>query len=403
MTEYYNISDFEKFKDIIKYPSLESFVSNLNYVIEENRINDVCDYMIVMKEVFKLQNKLYHILRCNMNMYNNNTLGVYTYLKFILLDITEQRAFIDKYFNKCFLISKMLENSVEIEEILKITFELVEDDYLNDFIDYKDNYSEYRKLNINNLDRINNINIDYVENEFIIEFITNIRIISNCKFLVNLIYYISDINNTKIVKKDEISITTLENFMRRFNYNKDIYMILYNFINNYNNILVIYKNEQFLKDHISKIPYNRLYNNENILNEKSKNHYIKILINSILNYRIINDNIYSDCRIFIFNISMICEFLSLKYNYDKFKDEYKICSTMDFNKRNSDILYIRYYNYFESKLYKSLELLFNVIRILTMEKVKNQDIIELHDYLKHILEIYNYDKFFNYNIRKHLT
>jgi hypothetical protein len=393
MSNYYTIEDFKEFEGVLKC-SINEFVEILNYLVEDETQNEICDFMIIMKYLKQLDPITYKCLINYMDDYGNNTLGVYIYLKFLLLNDEKKTEFVDKYFCKFRIIENINE---PMEKFLITMFQIVEDEYLNDFYDYKDNYLQYRKLDIKNIENIGQTKIKYIDSSFIKTFLSYVRIFISSTFIVRFIYLISK-DKLQYLKQGETSITTLEDFLRRFEYNRDTFMLLINYYKDIYNISDKIKLNFKIK--LDKTPVNKIYPYDKVLTEKERVSYIKKFIYEIIcgvkTYVTIKHCF--DSFIERYNDTFI-KFLIVKYDYDIEKDEYKLIKYIGYNKFHSDWLHKKFKMYINEKLYKSLIFINDVRSSLPInveketEKTKSDEmVIELYDYLEKLLKTYYYDR-----------
>jgi hypothetical protein len=385
MTQHYQVSDFEEFKQYIKY-SIDTFVFHLNHLVDEENLKKVCDFMIIMQKIKKSHKHVFDLLTQYMNSFDNNTLEIYIYLKFLLLDTSDQISFVEKYFNKIKILKEMNES---MEKILETMFQLSEDDFLNNFFDYQDNYAQYRPLHVLNIDNINKLSITFTREDFIRLFILNIRWFFSCKYIIKLIYYISEMNKTQLLKQNETSLTSLEDFLRRFEYNRDTFMVLCSFYSYITPIRVMAcQKKEILQSIVENMSPNKYYGENNILTEKQRMDYIKMLVKNLL----------CDCVIGRDN-KMVELFLSLKYGYAVDADEYNIFSTYKYNQTHSDILRRKYNMNLNSHLTRSLRCVSNVRYFLKKEisdNMKDKNVTDFYNYLENLLNLYHYEIDFCY-------
>jgi hypothetical protein len=396
-TPTYEIADFQELQSYIEYP-IKEFVDLLNYVVEDETQNELCDFYIVMNHLRNVNKPIFdYVFNFFLNS-ENNTFSLYIFLKFLLLDEEEQTQFVNKYFTQNKLLIDLHNRNIRelpVQDFLKEVFEFAEDDYLNNFLDYQDNYLQYRPLNIKNLKNIDKANINYMDKQFIKRFVLNIRIIIRCKVVHKLIYLISSKNKTQTLKEGETSITTYEDYIRRFENNIDDFMELYYYF--MGNLKLIYSTEhQRVRQWIQQF-------SKDILLVKKEDKYDKII--EVL-YKIIDIDYSCYTSNITFNgyleISpyFMNNFLLIKYDYNcNTHDDYKLFSTIQFNKTHSDILHKRYKGYFKSVLYRSLVLISDVhTNLAEIVKMREQDknIMEFEQFLEKIFKTYHFERHFKY-------
>lgn len=316
--DYYDTQDFKDYIDFFNENklSIDKFTDSLNYVIEEKE--NVCDYHIVMSCVKDVNKESFHKIR----FIYNNKLSVYYYLKFLLLDESEKLQILKVF--KLFVFDDL---SYAMENLYMIC----EDDTLNNFMDYKDNYRNYQPLNIQKLVNIKDAHCNqYLHSIFIDKFILVVHNYYKAKFLYHLIYFISTQDNfdeSNFLKDYESN--SLKDFICRFISCKNIFKEMCHYLN-------FFSMRSFLIDFFS----------------------------SETNYK---------------TIDLLKEFL-----HSKFKKEFRLDNHLDYIELNSKILLDRYRSYYFSKLKYSFDYLLYVF-----SKLKNcQEKIfsELFLYLEKILK-----------------
>lgn len=229
-------------------------------------------------------------------------------------------------------------------------------------------FSKYKKLN--NIDYRNDF---FVTEQFYEKYLFIVWMFETIPFTYNFVYYMSNTPEYQsMLKEDEISITSREDFMRRFESNTDKFIRLYNFINNDGDICIPIHN------------YDTIPTDKIILNRNPDILYINKI-------KFVNDFM---CLIFdspftIYN----CVYKSFKkvlnkYNYNNLypNNEYKmmIIEIIDLKKR--------YKSYFKSKLYGNLDF----INFLYNKYTHIVEIKELTDYLEEIIKKHHFNKKIKY-------
>ena len=418
MATYYDTTDFEIYEPYFDEDiSIEKFVESINYVSDEtngDKTLEVCEFMEFMKKIKEVNNTLFNSLINLMKTKENNTLSVYIYLKFLLLSIEEKEKFMT-YIDRLQELNGNFEYQCPadilthkpLDVVLRMMFEIYDDTYFNDFIDYKDTFGEYRKLDMSSYYNFADCNPDYMKQDFINIFVESIRFFLRTKIVIQFIYLISDKNQTKILNEGETSITSVEDFIRRFYKNIDTFTIFYNF----NSIkLDVNASSQELKQFVSQISCSK------VIKEKNSTEYKDCNMKEILfyiRYNLLGGFLLKHLRHYhskpncynswdeMYNKSTQM-FLTIKYDYDITEDSYNIFRYLNYNKTHSDLLFKRYNEYFKSKLYQSL----NHIHILKAKladvttcykfMISQKEREDLYQFLYHLLATYNYSRFFRY-------
>lgn len=420
MATYYDTTDFEIFKPYFDEDiSIEKFVESLNYVSDEtngDKTLEVCEFMHFMKKIKEVNKTLFDLLINLMNSKENNTLSVYIYLKFLLLSIEEKEKLMT-YIDRLQELNENFEYQCPadilthkpLDVVLRMIFEIYDDAYFNDFIDYKDTFGQYRELDMSSYYNFADCNPDYMKQDFINIFVESIRFFLRTKIVIQFIYLISDKNQTKVLNEGETSITSIEDFIRRFEKNIDTFIIFYN-INWVK--LDVEASSQELKLIVAQIPSNKVIKTRNTTEYHDSNmkqicFYIRyklfasFLLKHLRHYHS-KPNCYNSWDE-MYNKSTQM-FLTIKYDYDITEDSYNIFRYLNYNKTHSDFLLQRYNDYFKSKLYQSLKnihiLKAKLSDVTTCYKFKitQKEREDLYQFLYHLLATYNYCRFFRYNI-----
>jgi len=388
MTDKYTIEDFAEYEQIFisKGESIGSLVENLNSVISSDK--EVCDMYICMNYLSKYKNIYKHlqrILKSDLCKY------IYLYFKFLLLDdevkenvynqiILRISNLLHYFLKEQYTEHKLFYNTNE-ENFYKLTlidimseiYDINNDDTLLNFMDNTNAFNEYVRLDIEKLQNIDYRNDFYVTEQFYEKFTFIVWMFDTIPFTYNFVYYMSNTPEYQSMLNDgEISITSKEDFMRRFESNTDKFIRLYNFINNDGDIFIPIHN------------YDTIPTDKIILNRNPDILYINKI-------KYVNDFM---CLIFdspftIYN----CEYKSFKkvlnkYNYNNLypNNEYKmmIIEQIDLKKR--------YKSYFKSKLYGNLDF----INFLYNKYKHIVEIKELTDYLEEIIKKQHYNKNIKY-------
>jgi hypothetical protein len=413
MANYYEIADFEIYKYYFdKDLSIDKFVECLNYVCDDsNDDKKVCEFLIIMMKIKERNPTLFNTLTTLMNSKENNTYSVYVYLKFLLSSIEEKEKFMT-YINKLQELRENFESSCNadfdihkpLDVLLRMMFEIYEDLYFTDFIDYNDTFGKYRQLDISKYEN-NVIHPDYIKHSFIIIFITSIRLFLRIKTLIQIIYFISDKNQTKILNEGETSITPLDDFIRRFEYNIDTFTIFYNFSWIKKDIT------EDLKLLVDKIPSDKIIVKKFTTNYETSNNILFHIRYKLLTSLLVKQNFNSDSNRYNtweemtpFNKNNHIEmFLTAKYDYDCQEDSYNILKCSNYNRTHSILLLQSYNKYFKSKLYTSLNdihfLKGKLADVTTCNKfnINQKEREDLYQFLCRLLGTFNYCRHFRYN------
>jgi len=414
MSQTYTIEDFQEYVPIfenMEHPiDFYKFLDDLNYVLSEQE--QVCDFYVMMKQISNINKTFYTKIVTILNHKENNTLSLYLYFKFLLLDEETKILYIKKYFD----IIKSLNSLMNPEKIyqkkddifammrehLTIIYELVNDIVIDDFYDYTDNFNNYRRFDIN---KIFELDFDerYMNEEFIQFFFTCSRTYFRMKTISKLIYCISDKTNISILDIEETSISGCEDFIRRVIKNIDTFFILYNYLYNVYGVEIHRRNldtesiEKIIREiptHCRKIPTK--------LNETLDDCKRLFLIKKMLHEMICSIDLKPSYNSYLEESDEILKiFLRAKFEYNDKEDIYNIFTYNCYNQVHSKILFDKFISYKQSKLYKALN---NIDLIsclmLTYYFKDNKQIVnlkrELSDFLKEVVNEFYFERHLYY-------
>lgn len=414
MAHYYEISDFSEYEQIFcqmntysdPFITITDFVNSLNYVVEEEKEKEVCDFMVAMMAMRKRYADYYYVLLDRIKSSEKNVLDVYFYLKYMLLD-NEQREeiFYDRMTKIGLLIRDVRASNFGMnnEIVMRTIYDIMNDDILEDFMSHRDTMNNYRRLDISKLSNITQ-GPDLERRDFdIMNTILDkyVHYYFRIRFIYRLVYCISDLNNTVILKDGETSISGCDDFVRRFMYNLDSFMMIYN----YRSCVYPEWYKQFwsntsyredLEDIILQIPGDRLCHPGKItqISEQQKNHYIQQFVIKTINGEMsFCSSIHTRDTDMINNSMRV--YLQVKNGYDYDDDTYGLFKSLNHYNVNNKQLYPIYKDYINSKMYRSLYILSEVIVLVDKYNKKKKEgweqRKELQDYIKHLLKTYHFE------------
>jgi hypothetical protein len=265
--------------------------------------------------------------------------------------------------------------------ILREIYELSNDEELNNFMEFTDNFNVYKPLDLSKLHNIKHTSI-FTTNYYQHGLLILIEEYMKITFLHNFIYYISNSSSyTSMLRDGETSITGLIDINRRFMSSIDIHMILWNYMNVFTQY---FRNERTIKLHIDQIPSDKkysLYEKDNIiLSEEDKIYLILSGFKKIVNTSLTTQN-----------EPYLSIFLKLKLKYEENypNDGYNVIKKYNYKIDQNQEILKRIKQYSQSKLFKSLIMINNFKNKLNI--VNNETHKELYDYLTNLLEKHNYD------------
>jgi hypothetical protein len=336
--ERYTLEDFEEYKQFMadNHINVEEFIDNINHIVLEKE--QVCDFYICMNKIYHTSKELYYRL-VHFIQYQN-PYGAYIIVKYLLLDEESKISFKNKYIDRMTIFKRESENK---DLFVREIYELSNDDELNNFMDYTDNFNNYKPLDISKLDNIKHLS-DFILNYQIHGILLVIDEYVRINFIYNLNYYLSNKPTYKSMLKDgEVNISGYEDFKRRFESNIDMFMILWNYMFK---LIPYYRKENQIKLHIDYLPSDRIYNIYGMDEQIITDEYKFELIITNLRKMIYSSNSQSSEDLFF----MI--FLKLKFNYDESNpiDEYQMLKSYRYIKNHNSIILSRIKQYSNSKL-----------------------------------------------------
>jgi len=436
---YYQESDFMEYNSIFENfdYDITNFVNSLNYVISEKE--KPCDMFAFLQKMYKTSkphfNTIIEFLKIvekeppqRNNYYvspNYNTIGVYLFCKFLLLnedrknhihtsierltklgihlniidDILIQRSYIDVVKN------------YSLDEFLEEAFSLSDDDILSHFMTCYDVLNQYERLDIENIQNIIYQIDHYCNVSYITNFIDGIYKYYRLKFFINLNECLSQ--TTTPLLHDGLN--SFQDFKRKFKINKIMYMRLYNYlISGYSYFKDSQLNGNISEEQFVEI-FNSIPNDEPICPDKhddfyeiepnsdvyvgrfinryfirNENSFMLLLQEDSYNKKIEQEDSYN---------KKIDLFLQKQLKYNTLYPNQVLYKYM-FGLNNMDkMLKNKYKDYYKSKLYNSLSTL-SLVSIKAFSTFRDtQDTIyyELEQYLNNILEQNQYTRFI-YNI-----
>jgi hypothetical protein len=423
---YYQEADFLEYNSIFKNLEFDitKFVNSLNYVISEKE--KPCDMFGFLKKMYKTSKphfdtiiKFLKIVEKKKYDYyvspNYNTIGVYLFCKFLLLnedkkhhihtaierltklgihlniidDILIQRSYIDVVKN------------YSLDKFLEEAFSLSEDDVLSDFMTCYDALNQYQRLDIENIQNIIYQIDHYCNDLYITNFIDGIYKYYRLKFLINLNECLAQTTTPLLYD----GINSLQDFKRKFKINKIMYMRLYNYLTSgYSYFKETQWNGNISDEQFVQI-FNSIPNDEPICPDNHDDFYeiepnSDVYVGRFINrYFIRNENSFMLLLQEDSYNKKIDLFLQKQLKYNTLYPNDILYKYM-FGLKNMDkMLKNKYKDYYKSELYNSLSTL-SLVSIKAFSTFRDtQDTIyyELEQYLNNILEQNQYTRFI-YNI-----
>ena len=388
----YTLDDMTEYDDFLTRISVDKsqFIDHLNIVTSPN--SQLCDFNTMLSYVRDVDG---YVFKYIVNSFNEDPIYFrvwYLYFKFLLLDDDIKDSFHQKYNKKIQSVSWIFEVSKSKskqywDNILQVFYELVNDDYLQNFMDNKDNYRQYQRLDLSKKHNIKYKKDKYMDNFELDKFYEIIVNYDNVHFFYNLIYCISDKYGYEKIENSN----GLIDFQQRFHSNIDKFIILYNvmtiFYNEINDKNMLEEEEELI---IENIPTNNICNSltdyrmgkKRVLVEETKYDIIRCLFDSylmVLPKRF--DREVADK--FLFYLQRV-----LKYdlNEDRYKLYYYKYSISNYHIEFQE----RYMDYLESKLVKGLNYLNSRVYSQLMNINIDENCVELKTFLEKIFEELNY-------------
>jgi len=389
----YNMNDMNEYNSFFEknYINKSYFIGHLNDIMNPDNI--VCDFNSVLSFIREFSVDTYKYIK-NHLVHPSDYYIWYFYFKFLLLDNESKDNFYHKYLIKlCNFKSYILygftdnpnkTNKSHVNDILKNIYEYIHfDDELNIFIDYKDNYRNYQRLDISkkiNIQYKSDIYLNNYTKSLIFHFIHNYQ-------SIQLLYHFISYRNIYIIEFDNIR-NGLETFINHFNLSIDKYIIMYHFITNtYTDSkkydITITKLNSSIIDKIKTNLYKDYSKIENYNNDEDNFNIIIKLFRYV--FFDMNNN---DIRLY-FN-----KYIDIFLNEDKQNIEHILEYIKPDPFDNGLFLYKRYMAYCNSKLMDGLTFMrLQVYSCLIDNKYLylNEDLQELKEYLETIFKEYNFE------------
>jgi len=402
----YTMEDMNEYNSFFKKNNINKsfFIECLNQITDPKNI--VCDFNFVLSYIRELNIDIYKYIR-NHLAHPSDYYVWYFYFKFLLLDDNNKNLFYDKYFIpisnfKSYILyglisnKTILSNKEHINDILKKIYNYIQyEDELNNFMDFKDNYRNYQRLDISKIQNILYKMDKYMNNYTLSSIFYFIQNYNSIQLLYHFIYYnnvyVYNIIYIKIDdENDDYKVNGLSEFIDMFNSSINIYIKMWNFINDtkYNGLN---NNIENIEEFISNIPVDIYANPSNnfdyykINNEEDKYNIIINLFRYTF-FDVINN----------YNTNIKKKFQSYIHIFlNKGKDIIYIDNMLEYINpdpfNNGLYLYKRYMNYCNSKLLDGLTFMnLQVYSVLLKKKYLNNDLKELKTFLEKIFKEYNY-------------
>jgi len=326
-----DLSEYDFFLNRIRVDKSD-FIDTLNIVTSSD--SQLCDFNAMLSNISDVSKNTFEYIMTSLNKDPIYYHVWYFYFKFLLLDDEPKDIFYKTYIDKLIFINCIFDTKRTKEnwdEILKLFYEIVNDDTLNNFMDYKDNYGQYKRLDLSKKS-----NIVYRRDIYIDNYITFsgymsrlgvfrymlycIENYNNAHFCYNLIYSISDKYGYEKIENSNGFI----DFCQRFHSNIDKVIIAWNAMTiTYYKLDGKNKTDTQVDRIIQNIPTCR----KGVV--KRTGHNVMVLIEESDKYKVINelfrdillsqkytfDRIYKDKILF---------YLSKVLKYDIDEDRYKL-------------------------------------------------------------------------------
>lgn len=400
MEQYYQVEDFQEYKDVFKSKgdSIDALVENLNRIISTNE--QVCDMYICMSYMYHKNKNIYN--QSERLLKSEIAPIIYIYFKFLLLDAEIK----DLYYNTIILrlnnlIHKLKKGSSvsmsnlfyttddfvqeePLENIMTEIYEINNNDTILYFMNHTNALNEYTRLDVTKLNNIDYRSDFYVTEGFYEKFTHVYSMFDNIKCIYHLNYYMSNVlEYQSMLNEGETSISSKEDYMRRFYKNTDKFIRLYNYSNN--------NTTKDLADY-DDIPTDKIILNRHpdiiISDSAGRSKYVRKLFNLIFECPMHSNHMfYTPFR----------NLIDKKYNYKTLypNDEYKIYECIHIYNISNQIFHklrTRYKSYFKTKLYGNLD----YINYIYNKYKEVNELKELNEYLKHVIDTHHFNKRIKY-------
>lgn len=388
MANYYQPNDFQEYEHLLdSKDEIACIVHNLNKIISTQQ--EVCDMYICMSHFMKyksIHQKLKRFVKSDLAK------DVYMYFKFLLLDDQVK----DRYYETIIIpISNLLHYILKDHfacnklfyngdtdsdfDFLSVIYDMNNDDTLLNFMDHTNARNEYQRLDEEKIRNIEYRPDFYLTDNFYEKFTFITWMFESIKFTYNFVYYMSNTPEYQsMLREGEISISSKEDFMRRYKSNTEKFIRLYNFIQNCGINISIQEYDTIPTNRII-IPTNKIIQDgtpDVLLTSENVSLYVQKLI-----FLIFETPMHSN---YIF-YTPFNKFL-LKHNYNYQSDNYKMIIKEDTTLKK------RFKSYFKSELYVSLD----YINYIYSKYKNNSKMSEFTNYIYEILQTHHFNKMLKY-------
>lgn len=201
--QIYQEQDFQEYKSNIESHeiNLKEFVDDINFIIQHEHLQT--DFIYLLDELKRLNPNMsietLGVFQSSQESENNcmNEIEIYVYLKFLLLDNEIKDEFIKftKYiaFSHNLLIPRRDGiKSVDTCLFMKFLYQMMNTDFLTDFMDITDIYGDYIALDTSKINNMSYKNNEYISPSMFLHFIKFSNLYNRLRILYNLIYILSD-------------------------------------------------------------------------------------------------------------------------------------------------------------------------------------------------------------------
>jgi len=370
------------------------FIKHLNHITSPN--SQLCDFNSMLSYVRDKNNYAFKYIISTL-MDNEDPIYFrvwYLYFKFLLLDNDIKDIFYQECIRKLLSFNNIIFPTIKQswDDILQEFYVLVnENEFLHNFMDSKDNYGQYIRLDISKISNIRYKCDEYMDH-FVLELFHEVIVnYDNVQFCYNFIYCISDKYGYNKIDNSNGFI----DFTQRFHSNIDKFIIVWNAMNitYYDIHCVPYSlplSIEKKKELINNIPINEMavinYYGSKISKVKIDNKYvvIKCLFEDIfmtLPKKFKNMQLYEK---FIFYFESVIE-----YDFDN--DQYKLIHFIRTKYEDNELKQI-YTDFIKSDIVKGLHYMYTYIYLKLQDMNIDENLIELKNYIEKIFDKYNYQK-----------
>lgn len=398
----YTYTDFAEYDGFFQSIGVDKikFIDNINIILDPK--HEICDFNLMLSVIRDINENIFNYIIKKIYTDTYYCRVYYLYFKFLLLDDCEKDLLYSDFFlklkynhdtNKYY---HQLFYQHDIVSVIDSIFNFVNrNNELDMFMDYKDNYGDYIRLDTKKIHNIRYKMDIYMSNFLLHNFELLSSIYDGIHFTYNFIFCLSDKYGYTV---DRNSLIDFRNRFESLYVHSNHLMIFYNIVN-----ISLYENDNATYSELRELYFSNLDDesssntNENLVEDVTD-------IFSRLNLHIANERNIRDMFVNVFcNKKKSIDYCDrykfyfkniLKYDTDS--DVYKLYEYAYNDSFNiGKQLYTRYHSYLNSELIQSLHYICALVYSELIDSIfteTNIELIELKKYIESVFDEFNYRK-----------